>query len=79
MIALNVVIFFRREVGEIVRYLPEKKQNCGSLSNCRYCADRAQNLPGPAPNIWLALFRFHPNLFTFGEVIAERVKAVLVP
>jgi len=28
----------------------KKIQNFGCLSNCRYCADRAQNLPGPAPN-----------------------------
>jgi len=27
-----------------------------SLSKCRYSADRAQNLPGPAPHIWLTLF-----------------------
>jgi len=27
-----------------------------SLSNCRYCTDRAQNLPGPALHIWLTLF-----------------------
>jgi len=26
------------------------------LSNCRYCADRAQNLSGPAPNILLRVF-----------------------
>jgi len=26
------------------------KKNFGCLSNCRYCADRAQNLPGSAPN-----------------------------
>jgi len=25
-------------------------KNFACLSNCRYCADRAQNLPGPAPN-----------------------------
>jgi len=28
-----------------------------SPKNCRYCTDRAQNLPGPAPNIWRALFQ----------------------
>jgi len=32
-----------------------KKQNFGSLSN--YCADHAQSLPGPAPNIWLTMFQ----------------------
>jgi len=33
--------------GEIVRYVLDKKQNFGCPSNC---ADRAQNLPGPAHN-----------------------------
>jgi len=28
-----------------------------SLSNCRYCADCAQNLPGLVPHIWLTLFQ----------------------
>jgi len=31
-------------IGEIVRCLPDKK--ISRLSSCRYCADRAQNLPG---------------------------------
>jgi len=44
----NFVKFGQREIGEIVRYLPDKNFTC--LSNCRYCADRAHNLPGPAPD-----------------------------
>jgi len=33
----NVVKFVQREIGEIVRYLPDKnKQIFGSISNCRY-------------------------------------------
>ena len=28
----------------------QKKQNFARLSNCRYCSDHAQNLPGPASN-----------------------------
>jgi len=33
-----------------VRYLPDKKkQNFAWLSSSCYCADRAQNLSGPAP------------------------------
>ena len=38
----------RREIGVMVRYLPDKKFAC--LSNCRFCSDCAQNLPGPALN-----------------------------
>jgi len=41
----------RKSVKSRVAYLPErKKQNFGSRSRCRFCADRAQNLPGPAPD-----------------------------
>jgi len=51
LLCSNVVKFVRRKIGEIVGYLPDqKKQNFGCFSNCRHCADRAQNLPGPAPN-----------------------------
>jgi len=42
-----------------------------SLSNCRYCADRAQNLPGPAPHIWLTLFQISSKLVHFWDVSAE--------
>jgi len=36
--------------GWIVRYLPDKKAKIWLPLNCRYRADRARNLPGPAPN-----------------------------
>ena len=55
-------------------YVPHKK--FGGLSNCRYCADRAQNLPEPAPNIWLTLFQISSKWFTFGGVITERVDII---
>ena len=51
------------------------------LSNCHYCADRAQNLPGlapPPPTFGSHCSRSHPNRFTFGGVIAERIKTVLL-
>ena len=51
----------------------------GFLSNCRYCADRVQNAPGPALTFGSHNFRFHPNRFTLGGVIAERVDTVLLP
>jgi len=50
------------------------KQNFAWLSSCRYCADRAQNLPGPAPTMYSECSGFHPNGFTFGWVIAKRMK-----
>jgi len=44
----------RKSVKLFVIY---RTKNLGFFSNCHYCADRAQNLPGPAPNIWLTLFQ----------------------
>jgi len=49
------VKFVRRKIGAIVRYLPDKK--FVSITNCRYCADRAQNLQGPASNICFTFFQ----------------------
>jgi len=43
---LNFTKFGRREIGKIVRCLPDK--NFAWLSSCWYCADRAQYLPGQA-------------------------------
>ena len=71
---------FLREIGKIVRviYLTKKNKKFGCLLNRRYCADRAQNLPGPTPNN-AQCFRFHPNRFTFGGVIDKRVNTVYCP
>jgi len=44
----NFVKFGQREIGKVVRYLPDKKQNFAWLSSSCYCADRNQNLSGPA-------------------------------
>ena len=43
-----------------------------SLSNCRYCADCAQNLPGPAPNIWLTLFQIWSKSVNFRRSCSRR-------
>jgi len=38
-------------VADHLCYLVDKeKPNFDCLTNCRYCVDRAQNLPEPAPN-----------------------------
>ena len=44
----NFVKFGRKKIGEIVGCLPDRKKNFASLSSSCYCADRIQNLPGPA-------------------------------
>jgi len=65
-----VVKFFVREIGEIVSYLPyRKKHKLPLLRGSRLKSARA------SPR-YLAEFGYHPNRFTFGGVIAERVKAV---
>ena len=65
-----------RELWKVVRYLSDKNQNYAWLSRSRYCTDRAQNLLGPAQTVCSECCRFHPNRFTFGEVIRARVNAV---
>jgi len=77
------VKFIRREIDEIVRYLPDNKKNFACLSNSCYCVDRVQNLPGPAVNNVLTVLQissksvyFLTYLLTFGGVIAECVNTV---
>jgi len=54
----RVVFKFLREIGEIVSGLPDKKkQKFAWFYSCRYCADRAQNLPGPSPDNVLRVFQ----------------------
>ena len=57
------VKFARRDIGESVRYLLNKKFDC--LWNCRYWSDRAQNLPGSAINIWLTMFQISSKSVRF--------------
>jgi len=65
------------KIGKVVRYLPDKKkQNFCKLSRSRFCADRAQNLSGQPQTIYSEFPKFHPNPFTSGGVIAERVNIV---
>ena len=62
-------------------YLQDKKQqqNFACLTNSRYCADRAQNLPGQPQQCTHDCSRFHPNRFAFGGVIAERANTAKLP
>ena len=78
LLCAKFVKIVRLEIGESMRYLPHQKNIFfGSLSNCGYCADRAQSLPWPAPNTWLTTFQISSkSKFTFGGLIAGRVKAV---
>jgi len=48
VLCVNFMKFGRLEIGKVVRCLLDKKFR--SLSRSRFCANRAQNLPEPAPD-----------------------------
>jgi len=59
----NFVKFGRREIGKIVRYLPDKKkQNFARLSSSRYFADRAKNPTGSAPDNVLRILQISSQI-----------------
>jgi len=64
----------QQEIDEIVRYLPNKKNKISSGSPAVATAQIAPNIcQGQPPTMCSKCARFHPNRFTFGGVIAERV------
>ena len=73
----NVVKFVRREIGEIVRYLPHK--NFGCLSNVATMRIAPKIYQSQPPTFGSHCSRFHPSRFIFGRVIAERVNTVFLP
>jgi len=77
LLCAKFVKIVRREIGEIVRYSCDRqKKNFRSLLNCRYCADRAQSLPWPAPNIWLTMFQISHKSVHFRPV-TDRISATV--
>ena len=73
----NVVKYFGREIAEIVCYLPHKKKFRLPLKLAT--ARIAPKICQGQPQIYGSqCSKFHPNRFTFGRVIVERVKAVLL-
>ena len=64
----NFVKFGRREIGEIVRYLPDKKFRLDLQLSLLYGSARAS----PA-TMYSQCFGFHKIRFTFSGVIAERM------
>jgi len=76
----NVVKLVRLEINEIVRYLPDKHKNKNSAPSQSVAS--AQIAPkicqGQPPTFGSQCSQFHPNRFTFGGVIAEHVRAVLL-
>jgi len=72
----NFVKFGRREIGTVVRYLPDKKKlspRSPALATAQIAPKICQDQP---LTMYSEFSRFHRNRFTFGEVIAERVTTV---
>ena len=66
VLCANFVKFGLPEIGKVMRYLPhQKKQKFASLSRSRFCADRAQNLLGPAANNVLRVSQISPTSVHF--------------
>jgi len=66
-----LVKFGRREVGEIVRYLPDKiSPGSAAVATRRITPTICHVQP---PTMYSDCSTFHPNRFTFGGVIAESV------
>jgi len=69
------------EIAEIVRYLPHRqKKNKISAPSQTFATKRlAPKIHHGQPLTFGSQYsKFHPNRFTFGGVIAERVKAVIL-
>ena len=61
---IDVVVFkFRRNRALFIA--PKKQENFDCLTNCSYCTDRAQNLPGPAPNNVLTVLQISSKFVDF--------------
>jgi len=73
----NFVKAGRREIGEIVRCLPDKKNKISpgspALATARIAPRMCQGQP---PTMYSECSRFRPNWFAFGGAIAERVNTV---
>jgi len=66
----NFVKFGRRKISKVVRYLPDKKKTKIRL------ALQLKIFQGKRHTMCSENSRFHPNRFTFGGVISERVNTV---
>ena len=78
LLCSNVVKYVRREIGEIVRYLSQKKFRLPlKLSLLRGSPPKSAR--ASPPNIWLTWFQISSKSVLFGGVMAERANAVLLP
>jgi len=80
LLCSNVVTFLRQKIGEIMRYLPDtdRKQISAPLQTVTTARIAPKICEGQPPTCGSQSSIFDSNRFTFGGVIAERVKAVLL-
>ena len=77
VLCANFVKFGRPEVGEIGRCLPDKKNKISARSFAVASAPIAPKIcQGQRQRMYSECPKFHPNRFTSGGVIAERVNTV---
>ena len=70
----NFVKFGQRKIGQVVRYLPDKiSPGSPALATAQIAPKICQSQP---QTMYSECSRFHPNRFTFGGVIPERVNAI---
>jgi len=75
LLCVKFVKIVRREIGEIMRYLSCPK-NLAPSQTVTTAGIAPKVCHGQPPTFVSQISKFHPNRFTFGGVIAGRVKAV---
>jgi len=74
VLCANFVKYGWREIGEIVRYLPDKKNKISPGSPAIATARISPKIcHGQPPTTYSECLEYHPNRFNFGAVIAERM------
>jgi len=77
LLCSNFVKFGRLEIRKVVRYLRDKKNKISPRSPVLATARIAPKIcQGQPQTKYSKCSRFHPNRFTFGGVISERVNTV---
>jgi len=80
LLCSNFVKFGRRKIGDIVRYLPDKKKTKFRLplKLSLLCGSRPK-FARASPQQCTQCSIYHPNRFTFGGVTAKRVNTAKSP
>ena len=77
VLCANFVKFGRPEIGKVVRYLPDKKNKKSAGAPALASALIAPKIcQGQHQTMYSEFSKCHPNPFTSGGVIAERVNVV---